>query len=144
MTDLVRVFVYGTLMSGGRNAGLMAGAQPLGPAVTADAVWRLEQFNSASSPGRQTPALRKGGTARVMGEVWEVDAEGLARLDRLEQNGVRYLRELVALKGGGTAWAWVLIAPDAPSDRQDRIVTDPATGALAWHRVEPTMPDTLS
>lgn len=84
MTGAARVFVYGTLMSGGRNAGLMAGARFIGPAVTADAVWRLEQFNSASSPGRQTPAMRRGGTGRVGGEVWEVDAEGLARLDRLE------------------------------------------------------------
>ena len=137
MTGAVRVFVYGTLMSGGRNAALMAGARLVGPAVTADAVWRLDQFNSASSPGRQTPALRKGGAARITGEVWEVDTEGLARLDRLEQNGVRYLREPVALAGGGVAWAYVLIAPDAPSDRQDRIVTDPATGALSWHRAEP-------
>lgn len=137
MTGTLRVFVYGTLMSGGRNAALMAGARLVAPAVTADAVWRLEQFNSASSPGRQTPALRKGGTARVAGEVWEVDAEGLARLDRLEQNGLRYLREPLALAGGGVAWGYVLIAPDAPSERQDRIVTDPATGALAWDRVEP-------
>lgn len=137
MSGAVRVFVYGTLMSGGRNAGLMAGARFIAPAVTADAVWRLEQFNSASSPGRQTPALRRGGTAQVAGEVWEVDAEGLARLDRLEQNGLRYLREPLALAGGGVAWGYVLIAPDTPSDRQDRILADPTTGALMWDRVEP-------
>lgn len=133
-----RVLVYGTLMSGGRNAGLMAGARLVqAPALTADAVWTMAQFHSASSPGRQTPGVRAGGTHRILGEVWEVDAEGLARLDRLEQNGLRYRRQMVALSGGGEAWMYVLIAPDAPSDRQDRILIDPATGAAMWDRVEP-------
>lgn len=138
MSGWSRVLVYGTLMSGGRNAGLMAGARLVdGAALTADAVWTMAQFNSSSSPGRQTPGARAGGTHRIAGEVWEVDAEGLARLDRLEQNAVRYRRQVVALVGGGEAWMYVLIAPDAPSDRQDRIGIDPATGAMAWDRVEP-------
>lgn len=137
MTGPVRVLVYGTLMSGGRNAGLMAGARLVdGAALTADAEWTMAQFNSSSSPGKQTPGVRAGGAHRIAGEVWEVDGEGLARLDRLEQNGVRYRRQVVALAGGGEAWMYVLIAPDAPSDRQDRILTDAVTGAMAWDRVE--------
>lgn len=138
MSGRHRVFVYGTLMSGGRNAALMADGRLIDPqAVTGEAVWNLVQFNSASSPGRQTPGLRAGGAFRIAGEVWEVADEGLARMDRLEQNGRRYQREVIALRGGGTAWIYVLIAPDAPSDRQDRILCDEGSKMQAWDRHEP-------
>jgi len=137
-----RVFVYGTLMSGGRNAALMSGARLVDAAARTDAaVWRMAQFNSSSSPGRQTPGVQAGGVQagggwHIAGEVWEVDDAGLARLDRLEQNGLRYRRQLVGLAGGGEAWLYVLIAPDAPSDDQDRIIVDRAQRLQAWDRVE--------
>lgn len=136
--NVFRIFVYGTLMRGGRNEAFLKGARLVSSdAMTLEAVFVMEQFNSSSSPGKQTPAVRKGGTGHVRGEVYEVDREGLVALDRLEQNGIRYRREAVALQDGTTAWMYVLMAGDAPSPRQDRIAFDPDRRAYAWLRAEP-------
>ena len=96
----------------------------------------MEQFNSSSSPGKQTPAVRKGGSARISGEIYDVDAEGLAALDRLEQNGIRYQREEVPLSDGSMAWIYLLIADDTPSATQNRILTA-EDGSQSWQRQEP-------
>ena len=122
-------------MQGARNAALLAHAEFIGPALTRDAVYRMEQFNSASSPGKQTPAVRHGGTARIRGEVYLVDDAGLAALDRLEQNGIRYQRAEIALNDGTMAWIYFLIAIDTPSDQQSRILTGP-DGSQEWLRAE--------
>lgn len=134
-----RVFVYGTLMRGGRNEALLEAAQLVcDNAITRDAVFFMEQFNSSSSPGKFTPAVRKGSTAHIRGEVYEVDREGLVALDRLEKNGVRYRREPVDLKDGSSAWMYMLIAADRPSVAQDRVTFDPDLRSYAWCRAEPT------
>ena len=123
-------------MQGARNAALLNGAAFCGPAHTRDAAFQMEQFNSSSSPGKQTPAVRKGGSARISGEIYEVDAEGLAALDRLEQNGIRYQREEVPLSDGTEAWIYLLIAEETPSATQDRILTAD-DGRQSWQRQEP-------
>jgi gamma-glutamylcyclotransferase (GGCT)/AIG2-like uncharacterized protein YtfP len=123
-------------MQGARNAALLNGAAFCGPAHTRDAAFQMEQFNSSSSPGKQTPAVRKGGSARISGEIYEVDAEGLAALDRLEQNGIRYQREEVPLSDGTEAWIYLLIAKDTTSATQDRILTAD-DGRQRWQRQEP-------
>ena len=133
-----RVFVYGTLMRGARNAALLDGAALVAAdATTAEGRFVMRQFASSSSPGRQTPGVLAGGGGFVRGEIYAVDEAGLAALDRLEQNGVRYRREWAPMSDGGHAWIYLLIAGDAPSDRQDRIGHDPATGVFWWERAEP-------
>ena len=123
-------------MQGARNAALLKGAAFCGPAQTHAAAFRMEQFNSSSSPSKQTPAVRKGGSARISGEIYDVDAEGLAALDRLEQNGIRYQREEVPLSDGSMAWIYLLIADDTPSATQNRILTA-EDGSQSWQRQEP-------
>jgi gamma-glutamylcyclotransferase (GGCT)/AIG2-like uncharacterized protein YtfP len=123
-------------MQGARNAALLSNAAFCGPAATRDARFDMAQFNSSSSPGKQTPAVRANGRARILGEVYEVDGTGLAALDRLEQNGTRYQREEIQLADGTRAWIYLLLVTEAPSADQGRILVAP-DGSQSWQRREP-------
>jgi gamma-glutamylcyclotransferase (GGCT)/AIG2-like uncharacterized protein YtfP len=86
------IFVYGTLKRGGRNHHYLAGQQFLGEACTAPG---YTLFSLGDYPGM----VRSADAANhVTGEVWAVDAAGLARLDELEGVDEQlYARELIAL-----------------------------------------------
>ncbi|MGD9857503.1 MAG: gamma-glutamylcyclotransferase [Planctomycetaceae bacterium] len=73
------LFVYGTLMRGGCRAGALAGQRFRGEART-EPNYRL--FDCGSYPGL-TEAAGRGGR-NIVGELWEVDAACLQRLDRME------------------------------------------------------------
>lgn len=98
--DAVRLFVYGTLLRGERGAQLMAGAEWIGPAVTAPVftLHRVEWY----------PALARGGATAVQGELYRVPAAVLAALDDYE--GEDYARVEVALADGTVAEAYVMHA----------------------------------
>ncbi|MCB9532025.1 MAG: gamma-glutamylcyclotransferase [Myxococcales bacterium] len=103
-----RVFVYGTLLPGLPNHGWLRGARSLGPATTerSFALYDLGHY----------PAAVTGGDAALRGEVFEVDAAGLARLDILEDVPALYTRALVPVVVSGshrhvTAWVYTLAAP---------------------------------
>jgi gamma-glutamylcyclotransferase (GGCT)/AIG2-like uncharacterized protein YtfP len=101
-----RLFTYGTLLSGEPNHGQLRGAWLLGPA-------RTEPRYTLVSLGPY-PALLEGGTTSVVGEVYEVDDELLAALDRFEGVPTLYRRTLVQLQGGEVSHGYVLARP-APS-----------------------------
>lgn len=86
------VFVYGTLTRGGTNHALMKGQVFRGTARSAPG-FRL--IHLGTYPGLIAyPEDRDG----VLGEVWTVDAPGLARLDELEGvNEGLYRRGLIPL-----------------------------------------------
>lgn len=88
----MRVFVYGSLKRGQSNhAAYMAGQTYLGPARTLPA-FRL--YDLGQYPGLVACA---NGVA-IEGELWEVDAECLRRLDQLESIDVgEYERQRVRL-----------------------------------------------
>lgn len=97
------MFVYGSLLAGEPNHGVLAGAELVGPAVTAPA---FELFDLGAYP-----ALVAGGTRSVVGEVYAVDAAVLRRLDALEGHPGFYRRARIALElGGRTAEAYLLRA----------------------------------
>jgi gamma-glutamylcyclotransferase (GGCT)/AIG2-like uncharacterized protein YtfP len=100
---MVRVFVYGTLKRGERNHHLLAAASCQGAAVTRQAGFTLREYASTSSPGRITPSVQAGGAHRIAGEVYDLDAELLVRLDRLERLGLDYERQTVPLASGDPA-----------------------------------------
>jgi len=75
---MTRVFVYGTLKRGGLNHHFLAGQKFLGEARTAPG-YRL--YSLGDYPGMVRSA---DPTHEVAGEVWAVDAAGLAALDELE------------------------------------------------------------
>jgi gamma-glutamylaminecyclotransferase len=72
------LFVYGTLKRGGRNARLMEGQRFVGEARTAPG-FRL--YRVGEYPGMVPLAEDRDG---VTGEVWQVDAATLEKLDEFE------------------------------------------------------------
>lgn len=95
-----RVFVYGTLRRGELNAGLMADARFIRAAHTPPA------YTLFALDGH--PGLGAGGTTAVVGEVYEVDAQTLARLDALEEHPTWYERRAIALADGEAVDTYLL------------------------------------
>lgn len=96
----VMVFVYGTLLRGEPNHDFLAPARLVRGA-------RTEPSFELVSLG-PFPAMVPGGEAAVVGEVYEVDAETLAALDRLEGHPDFYRREWIRLEGGGEVLAYMM------------------------------------
>ena len=91
------VFVYGTLKRGQGNHHWLAEAVFLGESTLSGAVLHdLGPFPMAIE-----------GEGAVQGEVYGVDAAGLARLDRLEGHPRLYGRRLMALADGRAAWVYL-------------------------------------
>lgn len=90
-SEKVLVFVYGTLMQGfGNHRLLEAGrARYIGRAATKP---RYTLVDLGHFPG-----MLEGGKTSVRGEVFEVDAQTLAKLDRLEGHPRFYRRKPVSL-----------------------------------------------
>lgn len=86
---VIRVFVYGTLLSGEPNHLALEGARLVGHARTTP---RFVLHNLGPYP-----AMVAGGTCAVVGEVYEVSPAILARLDRLEGHPRFYQRTAIAL-----------------------------------------------
>ena len=101
-----RVFVYGTLRPGERNAHYLAHAAHLGDAVTAAAFTLLD-----TGP---YPAALDAGTTALVGDVYAVDATTFGALDVLEDYPVRYTRRLIEI-AHGTAWIYLWIAGRDPA-----------------------------
>ena len=75
---MTTVFVYGTLKRGGSNHRFLAGQKFIGLARTAPG---YTLYSLGDYPGM---VRKPGDTAGVTGELWLVDANCLAELDRLE------------------------------------------------------------
>lgn len=131
-----RLFVYGTLKRGERNHARLAGARYLGPATTRDAAFAMAEYASVSRPGRLAPDVRPGGACRIAGEIYEVDEERLAALDRFERVGVDYHRTVITLGDGTVAQAY-LGAPEGrrPANVVDRFVSI-VDGVANWSERE--------
>jgi gamma-glutamylcyclotransferase (GGCT)/AIG2-like uncharacterized protein YtfP len=86
-----RVFVYGTLKRGIQNHHLLRGAEYVGNAYTIEC---FTMFN-VGFPVIRTSESEEARS--VFGEVYDVDDTILARLDRLENNGVMYDRKTVQI-----------------------------------------------
>lgn len=93
------IFVYGSLKRGEPNHRLLARARFVGLGRTAP---RFSLFDLGPYP-----AMTAEGTTSVEGELFEVDAETLARVDRLEGHPTLYERTTIALQGGALVEAYV-------------------------------------
>lgn len=87
------LFLYGTLKRGQKNHGLLTGQRFVGEA-TAEPLYRLHDLGSY--PGM---VVDVADGLRVTGELWEVDAACLAKLDEFEGVPELYVRQRVALQG---------------------------------------------
>ena len=120
------VFVYGTLKRGSSIRGLDrwgSGAEFVGPAVTIRnnySLWNLGAFPAVSS-----------GKSYIAGEVWSVDKETLADLDRIEGHPDFYKRMEVSTTKGK---AWMYYIPDIDSYHAELI--EPNEKSIASWRNE--------
>lgn len=114
--DTVRLFVYGTLMSGEVSAALLTGrrdgfgARRLGPATTAEpfVLWRVGWYPAMTPP--QPGAAGAAGCA-VHGEVFEVERAVLPALDAYEDAPRLYQRRTITLQDGAPAEAYLWAQP---------------------------------
>ena len=96
--DHVQVFGYATL------SNPLVRSAVVGRLVTSDAA-ELEGWRRIGRDLLQDP---EGVTE---GRVFTVSPDGLRRLDRFEQTGLRYNRRLKPLSDGTEAWVYGLIVP---------------------------------
>ena len=100
--DTVKVVVYGSLKSGfGNHPHHLGDARRLKDCET------LPQY-SLFSLGRY-PGVIKGGKTAIQLEMYEVNAEELLGLDRLEGHPRYYKREVIPTSGGD---AWIYLLPE--------------------------------
>ena len=99
----MKIFVYGTLLSGEGNHRHLRGARPL-------AVRRTEPRYTLVSLGPY-PALLNGGTTSVTGEVYDIDGDLLSALDRFEGVPRLYRRTQIRLLGGESVAGYLLARP---------------------------------
>jgi gamma-glutamylaminecyclotransferase len=86
------IFVYGTLKHGGSNHGYMRDQRFIGEALTAP---HFRLYDLGGYPGM---VADENQGLNIQGEVWEVDAEALKRLDELEDiEGGEYAREVIPM-----------------------------------------------
>ena len=95
-----RVFVYGTLLSGEPNSGLLEPDDLIGESLT-EASFKLVSLGAF-------PALVAGGSTAVIGELYEIGPRALKALDRLEGHPHFYHRRSIQLAGGSSALAYLL------------------------------------
>jgi len=112
--EMHTVFVYGTLLEGEPNAYLLEDAEMIGDAETEPAFRMLDMgpYPAAATPGK----------TQILGELYRVDRETLARLDHLEGVPRLYTRERIELADGSQAWIY-LINPAAIDRRTPEITS---------------------
>lgn len=104
------VFVYGTLLRGEHNNDALRTATFLTEARTKGA--RFAMVDLGAYPGVFRPLPGETAVGQVIGELFSVDGETLALLDRIEGHPELYRRELVAVEGGRDNWAWIYVLPE--------------------------------
>jgi len=120
-----KVFVYGTLLAGEPNSRLLSRAQRIGDARTEEGftLFDLGAF----------PAMVRAREGIVVGELYEVDRETLAALDRLEGDPSFYRRTAITLAPPMQAepvWTYLL----RPEQVAGRIRIE--SGSWRAHRAE--------
>ena len=86
----MKIFVYGTLKKGHCRSNVLDGQTFLGEALTSN-IYRL--FNCGSYPG----FVKCEAGISIEGELWEVNEDCLAKLDRIEGIPFLYKRDKVLL-----------------------------------------------
>jgi gamma-glutamylcyclotransferase (GGCT)/AIG2-like uncharacterized protein YtfP len=105
----MKLFVYGSLLSGESHNDRLGGSRRLGAASTEPAYTLVDLG--------PYPALLEGGATSVSGEIYEVDGDVLAALDDFEGHPDEYRRMPIRLLGGDSADTYVLPRAQAPHGR---------------------------
>jgi gamma-glutamylcyclotransferase (GGCT)/AIG2-like uncharacterized protein YtfP len=96
----MKLFVYGSLLSGEEHHWRLAGSTRLGACRTA-ARYTLVDLG-------EYPALLRRGNTSVCGEVYEVDAKTLAALDTFEGHPLLFRRISIRIMDGQMAVGYAL------------------------------------
>ncbi len=96
----MKIFVYGTLRKGEYNHVFLKDEKYLHDAITK----RHYTFYNLGG----FPAIVKGGTHSIVGEVYEVSLETLEKLDILESHPQFYKRQKITLEGGLIVETYIL------------------------------------
>jgi gamma-glutamylcyclotransferase (GGCT)/AIG2-like uncharacterized protein YtfP len=110
--------VYGTLRRGERNHPLIADAVCHGTVLSA-AGFRLDLGDP--------PAVDRRGQAQIEGDLVDLTARVLARMDQLERHPDWYAREIVTLEDGREAWMYLHTIPRTTPARRVQ-----AEGVARW------------
>jgi gamma-glutamylcyclotransferase (GGCT)/AIG2-like uncharacterized protein YtfP len=97
-----KVMVYGSLLSGLHNHGVISTGELLGTHTT------KPEFTMYSLRG--FPGVTHHGSTNIKGEVYEVDSNTFRDLDRLEGYPTFYTREVIDTPYG-KAWIYLLNYP---------------------------------
>jgi gamma-glutamylaminecyclotransferase len=98
----ITLFVYGSLKRGSPQNRLLAGQRFLG---TAQTLPQYRLYDNGTHPCL-IPATEQG--VAVLGELWCVDEEALARLDEYEGTPHDFQRQLIAVARQTTpVWAYI-------------------------------------
>jgi gamma-glutamylaminecyclotransferase len=95
-----RLFVYGSLLPGERDADLLREARHIGPAQTGAAYYLIELSGF--------PALVRGGPLAVSGELYLVPRKKLLEIDVRKEHPILFQRETIELDSGETAEAYLM------------------------------------
>jgi gamma-glutamylcyclotransferase (GGCT)/AIG2-like uncharacterized protein YtfP len=136
--ETVRIFVYGTLMSGGRNhEKFIEGAEFLGKAKTRDPFFRMREFASRSAPGMTSPGVydaheQQPGCGHISGEIYEISTEALKAMDELESH--RFDRSKVTLSDGSQADIYIVREghKEEPAKQAICVKYDPDSLSYIW------------
>ena len=107
------VFVYGTLMKGFGNHGLLAGSDFVGSARLATEDYRMVDLGCF--PGLTSRGLPDGMYRVVHGEVYSVDADVLRGLDALEGVSSGFYKRVPVVLGWGLEADTYVLCQDEPS-----------------------------
>jgi gamma-glutamylcyclotransferase (GGCT)/AIG2-like uncharacterized protein YtfP len=96
----IRLFVYGSLLPGERDAELLKDARHLRSSTT-PATYHLVELNGF-------PAMVRGGRLSITGELYAVSRESLREIDIRKEHPILFQRETIELESGETAEAYVM------------------------------------
>lgn len=127
---MAKVFVYGTLKSGGELRGLDRfgdGATIVGKAKTVYPDYEMADLGAF-------PGVFLNGEYHIEGEVWEVDEDTMEDLDAIEGYPDFYNRQLTHTTEG-KAWMYYLVGDtykNYKGERGNQVIEDGDT--LRWQR----------
>jgi gamma-glutamylcyclotransferase (GGCT)/AIG2-like uncharacterized protein YtfP len=104
------VFVYGTLRTGEENHALLTGSVNLGMATTAGKFTMLDMGDY--------PAVINHGNHAIVGEVYMVSRETMAKLDVLEEYPDYYQRMMISTPYGD---AWIYVLEKSPDQKPNEV-----------------------
>lgn len=100
-----RVFVYGTLRSGGSNAWRMENATFMDAATTRGHLYRVDWYPGA--------IFDETAASTILGELYTIPLEPLQQLDAFEGQEYERIKIMVTTSSQQTyeAWAWQYLPP---------------------------------